>query len=201
MKIALLAALGATVFAASASDAAVNIYVSQAGTSVYAQALGTLDLTGLTKGREGGTGIGAVIRGAGYIITGAAARQQQGYSGFSGFSTFAFGDYTTQYADIGTGDGFSVVLGSELVYVPLGYVSGSAISSDATFNNQTLARLGLNLGDYTLTAGNGDTVSLHVGQAAPAAVPEPASWAMFIGGFGLIGGAMRRRQRTSVRFA
>ncbi|WP_253717404.1 PEPxxWA-CTERM sorting domain-containing protein [Sphingomonas sp. AP4-R1] len=29
---------------------------------------------------------------------------------------------------------------------------------------------------------------------APAAVPEPASWAMFIGGFGLIGGALRRRR-------
>jgi hypothetical protein len=38
-------------------------------------------------------------------------------------------------------------------------------------------------------------------QATPAAVPEPATWAMFIGGFGLIGGAMRRRQRVSVRFA
>jgi hypothetical protein len=25
-------------------------------------------------------------------------------------------------------------------------------------------------------------------------VPEPASWAMMIGGFGLIGGAMRRRR-------
>lgn len=30
--------------------------------------------------------------------------------------------------------------------------------------------------------------------------PEPASWGMFIGGFGLIGGAMRRK-RTSIRFA
>lgn len=35
------------------------------------------------------------------------------------------------------------------------------------------------------------------------AVPEPASWAMMIGGFGLVGGAARRRraQRTTVRFA
>jgi len=33
------------------------------------------------------------------------------------------------------------------------------------------------------------------------AVPEPATWAMFIGGFGLIGGAMRRRQRVDVSFA
>lgn len=38
--------------------------------------------------------------------------------------------------------------------------------------------------------------------AAPfAAVPEPATWAMFIGGFGLIGGVMRRRQKTGVSFA
>jgi len=32
------------------------------------------------------------------------------------------------------------------------------------------------------------------------AAPEPASWAMMLGGFGLIGGVMRSR-RTSVRFA
>lgn len=34
-----------------------------------------------------------------------------------------------------------------------------------------------------------------------AAVPEPASWAMMIGGFGLIGAMQRRRTRTAVRFA
>jgi hypothetical protein len=33
------------------------------------------------------------------------------------------------------------------------------------------------------------------------AVPEPASWAMMIGGFGLAGAAMRRRVRTTVAFA
>ena len=33
------------------------------------------------------------------------------------------------------------------------------------------------------------------------AVPEPASWALMIGGFGLTGGALRRRGRTRVRFA
>ncbi|WP_253717118.1 PEPxxWA-CTERM sorting domain-containing protein [Sphingomonas sp. AP4-R1] len=31
-------------------------------------------------------------------------------------------------------------------------------------------------------------------------VPEPASWALFIVGFGAVGGAMRRRTRTNVRF-
>ena len=33
------------------------------------------------------------------------------------------------------------------------------------------------------------------------AVPEPASWALMIGGFGVVGASMRRRARTSVRFA
>jgi hypothetical protein len=36
---------------------------------------------------------------------------------------------------------------------------------------------------------------------ATAAVPEPASWALMVGGFGLIGGAMRRRSPTGIRVA
>ncbi|SNS40706.1 PEP-CTERM protein-sorting domain-containing protein [Sphingomonas laterariae] len=38
------------------------------------------------------------------------------------------------------------------------------------------------------------------GVVAPA-VPEPATWAMMIAGFGLVGGAMRRRPRVNVSFA
>jgi hypothetical protein len=33
------------------------------------------------------------------------------------------------------------------------------------------------------------------------AVPEPVSWAMFIGGLGCVGGAMRYRRSRSVSFA
>jgi hypothetical protein len=47
----------------------------------------------------------------------------------------------------------------------------------------------LGTGSYSLTIS--DTT---------AAVPEPASWAMMITGFGLAGAAMRRRQKTTVRF-
>ena len=32
------------------------------------------------------------------------------------------------------------------------------------------------------------------------AVPEPASWALMLGGFGMVGGAMRARRRTAVAF-
>lgn len=35
------------------------------------------------------------------------------------------------------------------------------------------------------------------GQLALAAIPEPASWAMMIGGFGLVGSALRRRRAVT----
>jgi len=35
---------------------------------------------------------------------------------------------------------------------------------------------------------------------ATGGVPEPASWALMLGGFGLVGAAMRRRQRTAISF-
>jgi PEP-CTERM motif len=43
---------------------------------------------------------------------------------------------------------------------------------------------------------------LPVGAAPPPpSVPEPATWAMMVGGFALVGGAMRRRQRTTISLA
>ena len=48
-------------------------------------------------------------------------------------------------------------------------------------------------GSYgTLT---GTAARLVVAPAGAAAVPEPASWAVLIGGFGLVGGVVRRRVR------
>jgi hypothetical protein len=43
----------------------------------------------------------------------------------------------------------------------------------------------------------GDWISTTVA----AAVPEPVSWAMMVGGFGLVGGAIRRQRVRGVRFA
>jgi len=48
---------------------------------------------------------------------------------------------------------------------------------------------------------DGDNAGYQLlGEARQGAVPEAATWAMMIGGFGLVGGAMRRR-RTAVTFA
>lgn len=61
---------------------------------------------------------------------------------------------------------------------------------------------------YKINAVNLDVIGLNLNASSTAtlfavqapAVPEPATWAMMIAGFGLVGGAMRRR-RTGVAFA
>ena len=50
------------------------------------------------------------------------------------------------------------------------------------------------------TAANGFRIAAQSGYFENA-VPEPATWAMMIGGFGLVGGAMRRRTHRTVTFA
>lgn len=57
--------------------------------------------------------------------------------------------------------------------------------------------------EFRFTALNGDqyyAMSEFQAFATPG-VPEPASWALMLGGFGLIGGAMRSRRKVGVTFA
>ena len=57
------------------------------------------------------------------------------------------------------------------------------------------------MGSFALTQYNGTgTYTLTIAPTATGAVPEPASWAMMIAGFGLVGGTLRSARRT-VAFA
>ena len=49
--------------------------------------------------------------------------------------------------------------------------------------------------------GTSDGVGAYVDNISLTSVPEPATWALMIAGFGLVGGAMRRRAAAGVRFA
>lgn len=40
-----------------------------------------------------------------------------------------------------------------------------------------------------------------IAPVSPTAAPEPAAWAMMLGGFGMIGGVMRTRRRIAIAFA
>jgi hypothetical protein len=52
-------------------------------------------------------------------------------------------------------------------------------------------------------SGVGDIRQVRVGGFAGSApaVPEPATWAMMLGGFGLLGAAMRRKSRVRVVYS
>jgi hypothetical protein len=95
-------------------------------------------------------------------------------------------------ASIGGGDAVAVNGADHILGVPLGYVSGSALSSSMEFAGETFASIGLSPGRYAWTRGAGidaDSFTVEIGPA----VPEPAS-ALTVG-VGLIGLAAVRRRR------
>ena len=86
--------------------------------------------------------------------------------------------------------------------------SGRQIIGDTTvgpFNSGTSGRVSYDLGGQAgiTSATFTSSQSAFEIDALASAVPEPATWAMMMAGFGLIGGAARRRRRvnTNVRFA
>jgi hypothetical protein len=83
--------------------------------------------------------------------------------------------------------------------VPVGYVSGTALSDSMTSDSATFASLGVTPGTYTWTWGSGadaDSFTLKT-----TAVPEPSMWAMMLLGFtglGLAGfRSVGRHRRTT----
>jgi len=103
---------------------------------------------------------------------------------------YAFGFYATDATDYGAALSVTFNNGSIGSYqltsgtLPTGNLLFFGVTSDSGISSVRLlgAKNTDGFGYDDLTVGS------------PAAVPEPATWAMFIGGFGLIGAAMRRRR-------
>lgn len=147
-----------------------------------------------------------------------------------GDSTFTFsatGDWfnPTAVESSGTGE-FNTIFGQPTSYfVDRGTVTFGASDQYAAFSSPTTISysngnnfIGLRATDgtnvyygFAYTTDNmlnsygfettpGASITATVAGAPAGAVPEPASWALMLGGFGLVGGAMRARRR-SVAFA
>jgi hypothetical protein len=69
------------------------------------------------------------------------------------------------------------------------------------FGFRLSSALGLALADQTLTRTTTVRLALGDNLQPSAPVAEPASWALMLGGFGMVGGALRSRRRTGIRFA
>jgi hypothetical protein len=110
-----------------------------------------------------------------------------------------------------SGDQFEVFLNGlskGLTSTPINDGSTASFDYDGAFASSSFSHGSyvLTSGNYVLTAavtlspygGGGGAVEL----ISSGAVPEPATWAMMIGGMGVVGGAMRRRRvSTKVSFA
>lgn len=106
----------------------------------------------------------------------------------SGSSVYTSGLFAqlTQYATVNFSSAKALTTPSFSLVVTA--VAGSFDLTDATADFQHLLTPGVNQFGV-------------VGVFAIPAVPEPVSWAMMVGGFGLVGGAVRRARQRAVRFA
>ncbi|NJC09316.1 PEPxxWA-CTERM sorting domain-containing protein [Polymorphobacter fuscus] len=193
IKNALVACLLLSTFATPAS-AAYIFDVKEVGNDVVVTGSGSLNLTGLTS--LGPNVANGALRAEDPVFMVVGFGGGPTYSGLTGPDSFGRSGFVQ--ADTNTGD--VVGLSQSLFIVPNGYVSGTQIApSTSTYSNRTFASLGLTPGTYTYnfnSGANADTFKIQIGNVA--AVPEPASWAMMIAGFGMVGAAARRRVRTSV---
>lgn len=181
------AAIGAALLiglSAPSAQAAYVVDLTQQGSDVVATGSGTIDLTDLSFdtalvfGNPGiGPGTSVILIG----VTGTAFVDI--YTGATGPGSFGSGGFTAESS--GSGDLVGVSYGGTipLVLVPIGYVSGSALSDTATWDNQTFSSLDVTPGTYKWTWGSGanaDSFTLNIGAAA---VLEPSTWAMMLLGF------------------
>ncbi len=175
-----------------------TIDIKQVGANVVMTGSGAIDLSGLTLFTSGPLGTNGIIwPDAAEIITGGTGGVDL-YTGASGPTSIGPG--TETIADSVSGaDQFGVghSTGTFFIFVPEGYVTDTALSSTSTFDNTTLAMLGLTPGTYTYTwapAPGASDGSLTVDVSST--VPEPSTWALMALGFAGIGLLAYRKRGT-----
>jgi hypothetical protein len=166
---------------------AYTVRLNEVGANVVANGSGAINLTGLGFFQSGP--LNSLLNATfGVIRTGTDGSSADWYTGATGPSTFGSGGQF--FPSIGSGDFVGIDGGIGIIFVPLGYVSGGALSSRSTFNNQTFATLGVTPGTYVWSWGQGanQRFTLIIG-----AVPDGGSTVSLLG-FALLGlAALRRR--------
>jgi hypothetical protein len=163
----------------SPAQAGYIVTLQQVGSNVVASGNGAVDLTGLTFGSTGTTGISPFVYPvAGAIVTGSAGAPVTFYTGStSGPTNFGSGSQTFADSTIGDFVAFQVnefIGGISGLAVPQGYVSNSLLSDSAIYNNATLSSLGVTPGTYVWSWGTGGDQKFTL-QIGAAAVPDSGS--------------------------
>jgi hypothetical protein len=136
---------------------AYTVTLEQVGSNVVATGSGAFDLTGLPDPATAfaqsliNPFIGNIVTGSSNAPSGACDAYEAAITGPS-----SFGRGSETFASSGTGDiaGMLFFGGRDsLLLVPEGYVSGTALSDSATYNNTTLVSLFVTPGTYVWTWG------------------------------------------------
>ena len=110
---------------------------------------------------------------------------------FNGPTNFGSGSPTA--ATSGSGDLVGLFFGGPYLFVPQGYISGTALSDTATYDNATFSSLGVTPGTYEWTwgAGANQNFTLKIGATT---VPDAGSTFMLLSGAIVALGSFRRRR-------
>lgn len=183
-----LAAAGVLAVSGAARAAYVyTVWEVPFSTTVRIDGEGSLNLTDLTFQGNGFISSTGILPSTPHFVFGAAGMASY-YGSLSGPAQLGPSSFTSPPADQSLGS-LVGISGSALI-VSSSYVSGSYLSNQTMYFNQTIAGLGLVPGSYVWTWGigvNADSLTINV-------VPEPSTYALMALGAGAVLWAMRRRR-------
>ncbi len=206
VPLGLAASAAIVLLAPAAANAAPYVAkLTQQGNNVVATGSGAFDLVGLTLlGQTTSIPPGLAPDTYAYVFTGpgsSASIDAYAFGGmFGGPTSFGSGSYTP--ASSGSGDvieflgAYTPAVGGPNIWLPSGYVSGTELSSSATWDNATFASLGVTPGTFVWTWGNGADQSFTL-DIVRATVPEPAALGVFGFGMLMVGAFVSLRRRTA----
>jgi hypothetical protein len=170
--------------------------LTQVGSDVVATGSGAIDLTGLTS--SGTDTLPAFITpNAAVIATGPASFVSADfYRGtFSGPTNFGSGRQTLATSGSGNIVDANTQAAFPDIGVPAGYMSDTALSDTSTYDNQTLATLGVTPGTYEWTWGTGPNQNFTLDATVPAPLIGHGLPALLAVGGLLIGAKLFERSK------
>jgi hypothetical protein len=194
-------AVTASLFSIRPAQANYIVTLKQMGANVVATGSGAFDLTGLPM-KVGGFSEALIQPYLGNIVTGSSNSCDAYGTTITGPSNFGIG-IEAGLVSIGTGDPVGMAFNGgnpSFLQVPVGYVSGTALSSSATFNNLTLGSPDVTPGTYVWTWGDGadQSFTLQIGPVGVPGVPDGGSTVSLLG-CALLGLAALRRKLPLLR--